>query len=183
VAAWDRQEDEPPKAYLHFTVYRDLGPIRTLDNTAKLRGVALPTLLELSAKWNWVARCDQWDAHVQAIHQRAYLTEVAKQARKRASAFEKLLEKSLEALGNVDVEKVPLEKVAAAMKTATEGIRLEEGLETSRVVMEQQDARFVLSRLPTEVRKPLLRALAEHALAGRPEGDSGGVPLGLDDGE
>jgi hypothetical protein len=180
MAAWDRQPKEPPRAYLHFCTYRDLGPERTLEKARQIHGLALVTLECESARWNWVARCDQWDAHVQAIHDRAFLTEAAKRGRQRAQAFMALLGKSLEALKKVDLEGVSLAQVAQAMKVAAEGMRLEEGLETQRVTMELQDARSVLSRLPAEVRSPLLRALDEHARAGGPDGAAGGVPLGLD---
>lgn len=179
MAAWDRQPKEPPRAYQHFTVYRDLGPVRTLDNTAKLQGVSLATLLEQSARWNWVARADQWDAHVQQISQRAYLDEAAKSARRRAQAFTALLGKSLEALRSVDISKATLAHVAAAMKAATEGLRLEEGLETARVSMEVVDARTIISRLPAEVRAGLLAALDEQSRAGGDSDDPERVPLGI----
>jgi hypothetical protein len=179
MAAWDRQPKEPPKAYAHFCTYRDLGPERSLPKVSQLSAVSLPRLKDLSDQYGWVARCDQWDAHVEAIHQRAYLTEAAKKGRQRAQAFTALLGKSLEALRGVDVEKVPLAQIAAAMKVAVEGLRLEEGLETARLTMEVQDAKLLLSRLPAEVRSPLLRALKEHADPGR---DPVGAPLGLSGG-
>jgi hypothetical protein len=179
MSAWDRQPKEPPKAYLHFTVYRDLGPQRTLGKASGICGITEGSLQQESHTWNWVGRCDQWDAHVQAIHDRAFVTEAAKRGRERAQAFTKLLGKCLEALEKVDVSEVPLEKIASALKVASEGMRLEEGLETQRVSMEVADARTLISQLPAEVRREVIRALAEHAAAERSSVVAGGVPLGL----
>lgn len=188
MAAWDRSEkphprtgkpwQEPPRAYQHFTIYRDLGPGRTLEKTAEIQGVKLHTLEGISYDWNWVSRCDQWDAHVQALQQRAYLDEAAKRARQRAQAYTALLTKSLQALQQVDLEKATLAQIAAAMKVAVEGMRLEEGLETARVSMEVQDARTLLARLPVEVRREVIRALDSAVRAGEPETDRGLLPAG-----
>jgi hypothetical protein len=170
MAAWDRQSGEPPKPYYRFTLYRDLGPERTLEKVGKLSGVSAALCEAESAKYQWVARSDQWDAHVQSTHDRAYLTEAARKGRQRAAAHHALLTKAMEALKKLDLSKVKMAEIASAVKVASEGMRLEEGLETARVSMELTDARTILSRLPAEVRTPLLRALAEQS---GPDGDSG----------
>lgn len=180
MAAWDRQEKEPPKAYQHFTIYRDLGPERSLAKVGQILGVAVQSLEPKASQWNWVARCDQWDAHVQVIQQRAYLDEAAKRGQQRAKAYTALLGKSLEALGKIDLSRANLGQVAAAMKAAAEGMRLEEGLATARTTLELQDARFILSRLPAETRREVLQALGAELGAGRDPVATGGVPLGLD---
>ena len=157
MASWDRQPKEPPKAWQQFTQFRDLGPDRTYAKTAQILGIGESYLRTLGAQWSWTERGDQWDAYVKGIQDRAFLTEAAKAGKLRAQAFRALLSKALEALKHVDLEKVPLQQVAAAMKIATEGLRLEEGLETARVSMEVNDARVLLSRLPAEVRSGLVR--------------------------
>lgn len=180
MAAWDRQEKEPPRAFAHFTIYRDLGPDRTLTKASRLCGVTEGSLKQESSAWNWTPRCDQWDAHVQAIGDRAYLTETARRGRQRAQAHMALLAKALEALRQLDVKKANLAQIASALKVASEGMRLEEGLETARVSMEVTDARVIISRLPPEIRQPLLRALADDVAARGREESAGGVPFGLD---
>jgi hypothetical protein len=179
MASWDRAPKEPPKAYAHFTIYRDLGPERTLNKTSTVCGVTEGSLQQESARWNWTDRCDQWDAHVRALHDRAFLKETEKKGRQRAQAFTALLTKALEALKHVDVQKTTLEKVAAAMKVATEGMRLEEGLETARVSLEVNDARTLIASLPPDLRREVLRALAADAAGERRPVAAGGVPLGL----
>jgi hypothetical protein len=179
MSAWDRQPQEPPRAFQHFCTYRDLGPERTLEKVGKHWGVSQSLMEQESARWNWTGRSDQWDAHVQSTHDRAYLTEAARQGRTRAQAHRALLGKALEALRQLDLSKVKLSEIASAVKVASEGMRLEEGLETARVSMELTDARTILSRLPAEVRTPLLRALAEQSGPDGDPGPAGGVPLGL----
>lgn len=144
-------------------------------------GITAQAVEPQAVQWNWVARCDQWDAHVKALQDRAFLSEAAKQGRERAKAYSALLKKTLKALEQIDLEKATLAQAAQALDIAAKGLRLEEGLETSRVAMEVTDARVILSRLPTEVRAPLLRALDRHAGAGRDPGGGGGIPGGLGD--
>lgn len=181
MSSWDRQLKEPSRAYHHFTLYRDLGPERTLGKTSTLTGLTEGALQQESWKWNWTERCDQWDAHVRNLQDRAFLSEAARQAKERAKAYGALLKKTLKALDQIDLEKATLAQVAQALDIAAKGLRLEDGLETSRIAMEVTDARVILSRLPAEVRAPLLRALDRHADAGRDSSSGGGVPLGLGD--
>jgi hypothetical protein len=126
----------------------DLGPLRTLEKTGEIQGLHPKTVEELSAKWNWVARCDQWDAHVSACADKAFLEEVAKRSRQRGAAFSALLGKSLQALQRLDLEKASLAQIATAIKVATVGMRLEDGLETSRVVVQSIPIREVVVELP-----------------------------------
>ncbi len=177
MSAWDRQEKEPPKAYSYFCIYRDLGPQeRSLPKVCQLSAISLPRAKTLSEDYGWVGRCDQWDAHLQSTFDRAFVTEAAKRGKQRGQAFTALLAKSLAALQKTKVEGVALKDVAAAMKIATEGLRLEEGLETKRVSMEVTDVRTILARLPAEVRKPLLLALAQHAGQSVNQRDPIGIP-------
>src|SRR5687767_9014210 len=102
MSVWDKRTDETPKAYRNFTLYRDLGPERSLEKAGQVLGKTKAALEQLSDKYDWVARCDQWDAHVRQIHDRAFLTETARKGRQRAQAFTALLGKCLKALKNVE---------------------------------------------------------------------------------
>lgn len=183
MAAWDRQPNEPPKAYSHFCIYRDTGPDRTLPKVAELCAVSLSRVKQLAERYCWTDRADKWDAHVRALHDRAYLAEVAKRGRQRAQAFLKLLAVSLRALDQVKLESATLAQVAAALKVAAEGMRLEEGLETSRVVMEVTDVRTVLAQLPPNIRSGVCKLLAADIDAGADTGSDRAIPLGLGTGE
>jgi hypothetical protein len=60
---WDRQEDEPPKAFAAFRQYLDLGVTRSLrklaDSTERVAGWS--TLSDWSARFHWVERARQWE--------------------------------------------------------------------------------------------------------------------------
>lgn len=134
MASWDRQKDEPPKAFARFTIYRDLGPDRTLAKVGKIADVSAACCEQESAKWNWVSRCDQWDAHLDQIARKAYVTELEKQARQRAQGHSALFGKALQLLAKVDGAR--LGEVAAAMKVATDAMRLEADLATAKIKVE-----------------------------------------------
>ena len=186
MASWDRRDGEPAKAYAHFTVYRDLGPERSLAKVGQLLGISTARCEQLSEQYAWVARCDQWDAHLQKIHDRGFLKAAEKRGKQRGQAFTLLLGRALQALEHITEEQLQdmsLDQIAKVMKIAAEGMRLEDGLATKKVQLELQDARSVISSLPTPVRAGLLRALAEHARSTGSGAAAGGVPLGLDEPE
>lgn len=183
MAAWDRQEKEPPKAYLHFSTYRDLGPTRTLVKVGKIFGVSLSLCEQESAAYNWVARCDQWDAHLRSTIDRAFVDEAARQAKRRAAAYSALLDKSLEALKKVDLKSARMGEIAQAMKAAAEGMRTEEGLAIAKTAVEVNDARTIIRELPSEMRRGLCSLLGENARPRELAAVAGGVPerLGASD--
>jgi len=81
------------------------------------------------------------------------------------------------ALGKIDLQNATLAQIAAAMKVAADSLRLEESLATAHVSCEARDARFILARLPAEVRAGLVqffeldtgRSLWEEERAGTSE--------------
>ena len=70
---WERQPDEPSKAFHAFTVYRDLGPAKrslaavSLDlygeRTGCKRG-APGRVREWSGRYRWRERAEAWDARL-----------------------------------------------------------------------------------------------------------------------
>lgn len=69
---WDRKPEESAKAYAAFTVYRDLGPSRTLRAAAKALQRGRSLLDHWSARYGWVVRAEAYDAQQRAIAQAAY---------------------------------------------------------------------------------------------------------------
>jgi len=76
---WERQKGESSKSYSYFTIYRDLGPTRTipkiLQQIEKVQEsqeksqddeiiIPIPTLVALqkaSSRWHWTKRCTSYD--------------------------------------------------------------------------------------------------------------------------
>ena len=185
MAAWDRQPKEPPKAYQHFTVYRDSGPGRNLQQTCKITGVSYSTISKASADWNWTARCDQWDAHLQATHDRAMVDEAARRGRRRMQTLDALLGVAAKGLKRISDSldradgKITLAEVSKAIDVAVKLTRLEEGLATARTDGETNDWKLVIDRMPADLRAAALDCLKEAAPgdadppAGIPPGPSG----------
>jgi hypothetical protein len=67
---YERQDGETTKAYTAFTIYRDIGSVRSLDRVEEKiygtqvghkRGTNLTSLKRWSREWNWVDRCRDYD--------------------------------------------------------------------------------------------------------------------------
>ena len=130
MAQWDQQKGEG-KNFSHFVHYRDLGPDRTLAKASQAAGLNESYIRQVAADWKWTDRCAAYDAHLDALTRKAYASELEKQAKLRARAYNALMGKSLEALTNAPQAR--LGEIATAMKVAAEGMRLEAGLATEKV--------------------------------------------------
>lgn len=58
---WEQQPGEPAQAFAHFSVYRGLGPDRSLAKASERSSIALSWLKQLSVQWNWLYRALAWD--------------------------------------------------------------------------------------------------------------------------
>ncbi len=72
--AWERRDDESAPAFIAFSVYRDLGPTRSIDaawrttQTGQNRGKRAPSAWEgWSSRFDWVERAAAYDAHIERI--------------------------------------------------------------------------------------------------------------------
>jgi hypothetical protein len=61
---WERQRGETPKGYQAFSVYRDLGPKRSLKAAAKALGKCVRLLQGWSTKHHWQERALSFDEYV-----------------------------------------------------------------------------------------------------------------------
>ena len=67
---WDRRPGEGSKAYHHFCMYRDMGPMRSLRQMASVPACTsvVRQLNRWSSKCRWVERCQAYDDYLE--HQR-----------------------------------------------------------------------------------------------------------------
>jgi hypothetical protein len=61
---WEKQPNEPARAFEAFAVYRDLGASRSLAKAGQILGKSKTTLEEWSRKHAWQHRIDAWEAHL-----------------------------------------------------------------------------------------------------------------------
>ncbi len=94
---WERQPGETPKAYQAFTLYRDMGPSRSLARIGIELGKTKALMEQWSSRHDWVSRVQAMTDYHEMIrreaveeHQRASATDEAErkeQLRKRVLAI------------------------------------------------------------------------------------------------
>lgn len=62
--SWGRLPDETSYAYLSFTEYRDMGPMRSIEKVGKKLGKNPVALARHSAKYRWVERARDYDVYM-----------------------------------------------------------------------------------------------------------------------
>lgn len=82
---WERQPGESSVAYARFQIYRDLGSSRTLRETARISGLSLDRLKQLSTTWRWRVRAAAWELRClrEAQHQEAVAFEECQERLRR----------------------------------------------------------------------------------------------------
>lgn len=88
---WERQPNEPPRAFAHFQLYRDQDPKhrsvnRLLSEMADEGGKAayVSTIRAWSARWKWVDRCGAWDDEQDRVRREKALDELIRMAQLHA---------------------------------------------------------------------------------------------------
>lgn len=85
---WEQQKGERSKAFMLFCIYRDLGPLRSLEKCSikyhedHNDNLNIRQFGEYSRKYDWVARAAAYDQHLDEL-ERAQLEEELKEMTKR----------------------------------------------------------------------------------------------------
>ena len=80
---WEQQPGEGPKPWSAFTLYRDMGPDRSITKVARQYGKSRSLIERWSAKWRWVGRCRAWDAEQDRLRRAAQTTEIEAMAKRQ----------------------------------------------------------------------------------------------------
>lgn len=131
---WDRRDGETARAYQAFRQYRDLGPLRTVD---QMHQVARTSAERWSARWDWPARAVAWDdaSHMAEDQRRLDAIRTMHDTHQRAGRA--AMGKALAALARMEPEEIP---PYAAAKLLELGARLER--ETLIVSVEELQGAF-----------------------------------------
>jgi hypothetical protein len=71
---WERQKGERTKAYYLFSLYRDLGPLRTIEKVHTKyqeddnNQLSIAQLQRYSSKCQWVCRAEAYDDHLNQLY-------------------------------------------------------------------------------------------------------------------
>jgi len=107
---FERQPDEPQKAWQAFLLYREIGWDRTIQKAADLyrernglKGksrTAARNLEDWAAKWGWTVRAAEWDRELDKHRRALALKEIEKMHERHAN-----LGKMLQSLGAIELKK------------------------------------------------------------------------------
>ncbi len=141
-APWIRKRKETAKSYAAFTLYRDLGPNRSLTRLARAMD-AKPSYRTWLGLWcrthDWVARAELWDDHKDEQRRKAGLNEARAAGRRYAEAADLLAKKALEQIEQEgDHEPKDLAHLARVLEGASRVGSLARGQPTSRTVNESK---------------------------------------------
>ena len=137
---WERQKDEPLKAWEAFAAYRDMGMARSQSKVAEKLHKSRPTMGRWSALYSWTERCRAWDAYLDSERRRALLKEAEAAARRHAKIAQSMLEEVDECVNAMrtpdeqgKVEQLPLDQVVRWFDSAVKAERLALGLSTESI--------------------------------------------------
>lgn len=102
---WDRRPHETPRAYEGFRRFRDLGPLRQLDQM--LDTYAIRTLRGWSTKHDWRDRAAAWDDELHRISDAQRLEAIRTMHDTHQRAGRAIMQKALAALRDVPPDAIP----------------------------------------------------------------------------
>lgn len=137
---WERQENEPPKAYNAFVVYRDMGPLRSLAKSADIfyagRDSQQLSQMRQLGKWStpyrWVARCTEFDAFNDFQRWTARETDIRAMENRHAQMGVSLQRVALERLESLPASALHARDVVQFLKEGVTIERLARGEATDR---------------------------------------------------
>ncbi len=176
--AWERRTDESAKAFAAFTVYRDLGPARSLERTREemdRKRSYIHQLEEWSSRFEWVRRAGAFDAEMDAKRRESLKDETIEAARRHAEAAAAALETAIKRLESLDPDEICARDLPNWISTAIKLHRQAIGMEgeTSAVrVGSDLIIRFEEIEAEREIEKAeidMVRGLILTALERHPE--------------
>lgn len=125
---WDRRKGESSRAHAAFRAFRDLGPLRKIENVV-IDEIALSTIKTWCHTHDWRDRAAAWDDELHRAADAVRLEAIREMHEQHARAGRMVTAKALAALAKVDIDAIP---PYAAARLLELGTRLErETLTTS----------------------------------------------------
>ncbi|ROT27237.1 hypothetical protein EF879_23595 [Micromonospora sp. HM5-17] len=178
VLPWDRQDDEPEKAYSYFALYRDLGRTRTVAKAAAEVHKSRDYLHKLASTWRWVQRAQAWDREQDRLYSEGLAERRRDMAERHARIASALQAKIVARLQSLDPAALTPNDIARWLEVATRVERLALGLPDSTTAHTGPDGGPIqaeVSQMSEEQRAEFFRALIAEAQsrAGLSSPDSG----------
>jgi hypothetical protein len=101
---WEQQLKESEEAYEAFIRYRDQPRgERSQAKVAESLGKSTQLISRWSSTWNWVARCQAWDAHRQTAADEAQIQAIRDMNSRHATDAVELQKRAIEGLKKVNI--------------------------------------------------------------------------------
>ncbi len=132
---WERLKDggkfiESQKAFEAFTIYRDMGPTRSLVKVGQTLAKTRQNLNRWSSQFQWVERCDRYDEHMDRIALLEQEDARRAMAREHIELANAMLEKVAQRLADLDPEQISPAQIPNYIQTAVNIERLAIGEST-----------------------------------------------------
>ena len=134
-ASWEQRPEESPTAFKAFSVYRDLGPSRSLPKTALAMGRPpgyKQTLWEWGNKYEWNSRCLDYDRHMEKVAQvekeSAVRDAVREMTDRHTQDAIKIQQMAMKALETMSLEAAPLRDLIRLWERGVRAERTSRGL-------------------------------------------------------
>jgi hypothetical protein len=122
-ARWERQTNEPGRAYAAFRVLRDTAPSqRRLEAVAAEAHVSSRSVRYWASKWDWWDRVEAWDDECYRVDDQERLDAIRTMHANHRRAGRALLMKALASFNGVEATEIPLPVAARLLDL---GARLE----------------------------------------------------------
>jgi hypothetical protein len=118
---WKKQGDESSKAFLWFCMYRDMGTERSLAKVVHKAGKQKSYRAQLekwSLRYDWVNRCEAYDAYLESLKRSAQEDEILKVARKHIRIANKIMDIAVKRLESLDPSTLSPREIAQYIELA-----------------------------------------------------------------
>lgn len=151
---WGPQDGETSLAFHYFTVYRDLGPTRTVSAAARSLGKDATFLRQLSAKYAWVDRCMAFDVFLDRAAIESLVRGRTAMRQRHASVAELAFDKIFKRLQTLDPEDMSVRDLATWMDLSVKIDRQARGEADKTLKVEGEIS--IVDQLPTRERRNLM---------------------------
>ena len=141
---WERQENETPKQFEAFVVYRDMGEDRSLQKVANQLAKSRQLLTRWSSANNWVERCRAWDNEQDRLLRLEQIKDIKKMRKRHAdtgtlmvAVAQKALQKMIDPKTKELKEDITANEISRLVEVGSKLERLSRG-DTSEVIEERQ---------------------------------------------
>jgi len=136
---WERLPGESAKNYEAFCRYRDMGPNRSQEKTARELSKSRQLLARWSALYRWPERAIAWDDEQDRLAREAHTRDILDMRRRHAQLAKEVLDKVQAAIQHLDAAELKTGDLARLLDVASKLERtsrgdIGEGMETGEQI-------------------------------------------------